>query len=59
MAAMQCSGDPFRLLKYDICGAIKDLRSTKPLLVERHNVTPGMFLVRKQSVSDAGVHACR
>ena len=45
---MQSSGDVYRLLKYDTCQALKGLRATKPLLIERHNVTPGMFLVSNQ-----------
>lgn len=41
----QCSGDTFRLVKYDLCRALRDLNQTTPLLVRRHNVTPGMFLM--------------
>ncbi|XP_069764519.1 uncharacterized protein [Narcine bancroftii] len=37
--------DPFRMLKYDMSTANNDTGQSSALLVERHNVTPGMFLM--------------
>ncbi|XP_055508752.1 uncharacterized protein LOC129707640 [Leucoraja erinacea] len=37
--------DPFRILRYDISTASTYTGQTTALLVERHNVTPGMFLM--------------
>ena len=43
---MQCSGDDFRLLKYDITGSTHGLGPGRDsLLVHRHNAAPGMFMV--------------
>ncbi|CAL1534535.1 unnamed protein product [Lymnaea stagnalis] len=42
---LQCRGDPFRLLKYDINTATEGSDHTQPLLLTRHNVVPGMFLI--------------
>lgn len=47
----QCEHDPFRLIKYNIAVAKENMRSSgdpeqdKPLLVKRHNASPGMFLM--------------
>ncbi|XP_048213987.1 uncharacterized protein C3orf20-like isoform X2 [Perognathus longimembris pacificus] len=37
--------DPFRLLKYNIMSATRFTGSDCPLLVQRHNITPGIFLM--------------
>ncbi|XP_069141921.1 uncharacterized protein [Argopecten irradians] len=42
---VQCRGDLFRLLQYDITTAAEGSDHTQPLLLTRHNVVPGMFLV--------------
>ncbi|XP_005107667.1 uncharacterized protein LOC101861687 isoform X2 [Aplysia californica] len=42
---MQCRSDMFRILKYDINTAMEGSDHTQPLLLTRHNVVPGMFLI--------------
>ncbi|XP_021368106.1 uncharacterized protein LOC110459911 isoform X3 [Mizuhopecten yessoensis] len=42
---VQCRGDMFRLLQYDITTAAEGSDHTQPLLLTRHNVVPGMFLM--------------
>lgn len=42
---LQCAGDSYRLVKYDVSRSCRDLSLTAPLLVQRHNATPGMFLM--------------
>ncbi|XP_033746342.1 uncharacterized protein LOC117331622 isoform X7 [Pecten maximus] len=42
---VQCRGDLFRLLQYDITTAAEGSDHTQPLLLTRHNVVPGMFLM--------------
>ena len=37
--------DPFRLMLYDVASAADYSDHTQPLLLRRHNVVPGMFLV--------------
>ncbi|XP_049740067.1 uncharacterized protein C3orf20 homolog [Elephas maximus indicus] len=44
MPCIQSRLDPFRLLKYNIVSASKFTGSNCPLLVQRHNVIPGIFL---------------
>ena len=43
---VRTSGDPFRVFWYDVMSAADFSDHTLPLLVRRHNVVPGMFLVR-------------
>ncbi|XP_032202624.1 uncharacterized protein C3orf20 homolog [Mustela erminea] len=45
MPCLQCFSYPFRLLKYDITSACKFTGGSCPLLVQRHNVIPGIFLM--------------
>ncbi|XP_069846458.1 uncharacterized protein C3orf20-like [Dipodomys merriami] len=45
MPCIQSHLDPFRLLKYNILSASKVTGSDRPLLVQRHNITPGIFLM--------------
>ncbi|XP_012875319.1 PREDICTED: uncharacterized protein C3orf20-like [Dipodomys ordii] len=45
MPCIQSHLDPFRLLKYNILSASKFTGSDCPLLVQRHNITPGIFLM--------------
>ena len=42
---VQSRSDMFRLFKYDINTAAEMSNHTQPLLLTRHNVVPGMFLV--------------
>lgn len=42
---LQSRTDMFRILKYDINSATEDCTHSQPLLLTRHNVVPGMFLV--------------
>ncbi|XP_043569118.1 uncharacterized protein LOC122561441 [Chiloscyllium plagiosum] len=42
---VECQSDSFRLLKYSIGTAHKYTGQSPVLLVKRHNVTPGMFLM--------------
>lgn len=42
---LQSRGDMFRIFKYDIGTAAEDCNHTQPLLLTRHNVVPGMFLI--------------
>nr|XP_014335721.1 PREDICTED: uncharacterized protein C3orf20-like [Bos mutus] len=44
MPCVQCHSDAFRLMKYNIITASKFTSSKSPLLVQRHNVIPGIFL---------------
>ncbi|XP_028346251.1 uncharacterized protein C3orf20 homolog [Physeter macrocephalus] len=44
MPCIQCCLDSFRLIKYNIISASKFTGSKSPLLVQRHNVIPGIFL---------------
>ncbi|XP_048257382.1 uncharacterized protein LOC124136360 isoform X1 [Haliotis rufescens] len=41
----QCRGDTYRIFKYDINTAADMSDHTQPLLLTRHNVVPGMFLI--------------
>ncbi|XP_006154949.2 uncharacterized protein C3orf20 homolog [Tupaia chinensis] len=45
MPCIQSRLDTFRLLKYNIVSASKFTGSNCPLLVQRHNVIPGIFLM--------------
>ncbi|KAK7824912.1 hypothetical protein U0070_014118 [Myodes glareolus] len=45
MPCIQSHLDSFRLLKYDVTSASKFMKPGCPLLVRRHNLTPGIFLV--------------
>ncbi|XP_036314598.2 uncharacterized protein C3orf20 homolog isoform X1 [Pipistrellus kuhlii] len=45
MPCIQSRLDSFRLLKYNIISASKFTGSNYPLLVQRHNVIPGIFLM--------------
>ncbi|XP_023605712.1 uncharacterized protein C3orf20-like [Myotis lucifugus] len=45
MPCTQSRLDSFRFLKYNIISASKFTGSNYPLLVQRHNVTPGIFLM--------------
>ncbi|XP_058597713.1 uncharacterized protein C3orf20 homolog isoform X1 [Neofelis nebulosa] len=45
MPCIQSCSDPFRLLKYNITSASKFTGNSCPLLVQRHNVIPGIFLM--------------
>ncbi|XP_047595773.1 uncharacterized protein C3orf20 homolog isoform X2 [Lutra lutra] len=45
MPCLQSCSDPFRLLKYNITSACKFTGGSCPLLVQRHNVIPGIFLM--------------
>ena len=47
VVVVQSTGDVFRVVKYDLSHALVGTRRTVPLLVERHSVGPGMFLVRE------------
>ncbi|KAL8576950.1 hypothetical protein ACOMHN_024226 [Nucella lapillus] len=42
---LQSRNDPFRIFKYDINTAAEESDHTQPLLLTRHNVVPGMFLI--------------
>ncbi|XP_076447540.1 uncharacterized protein LOC143284598 isoform X2 [Babylonia areolata] len=42
---LQSRNDPFRIFRYDINMAAEDSDHTQPLLLTRHNVVPGMFLI--------------
>ncbi|XP_059152679.1 uncharacterized protein LOC131938590 isoform X2 [Physella acuta] len=42
---LQCRTDTFRLLRYDINTAMEGSNHTQPMLLTRHNVVPGMFLI--------------
>ncbi|XP_055882400.1 uncharacterized protein LOC106072114 isoform X4 [Biomphalaria glabrata] len=42
---LQCRADSFRILKYDINTAMEGSDHAQPLLLSRHNVVPGMFLI--------------
>ncbi|CAO2581448.1 Uncharacterized protein C3orf20 homolog [Lemmus lemmus] len=44
MPCIQSHLDSFRLLKYDVTSASKFMEPGCPLLVRRHNLTPGIFL---------------
>ncbi|XP_040610956.1 uncharacterized protein C3orf20 homolog isoform X2 [Mesocricetus auratus] len=44
MPCIQSQLDSFRLLKYDVTSASKFTEADCPLLVRRHNLTPGIFL---------------
>ncbi|XP_059742827.1 uncharacterized protein [Bos taurus] len=44
MPCVQCHSDAFRLMKYNVITASKFTSSKSPLLVQRHNVIPGIFL---------------
>ncbi|KAM4881792.1 uncharacterized protein C3orf20-like isoform 2-T2 [Thomomys bottae] len=48
MPCVQSHLDPFRLLKYNIVSASKFTGSDCPLLVQRHNIIPGIFLMYVQ-----------
>ncbi|CAI8027827.1 hypothetical protein GBAR_LOCUS15844 [Geodia barretti] len=41
----QSMGDQFRVPKYDLSHSLSGTNRTTPLLVERHGVWPGMFLM--------------
>ncbi|KAI4546666.1 hypothetical protein MG293_003221 [Ovis ammon polii] len=45
MPCIQCRSDAFRLMKYNVITASKFTSSKSPLLVQRHNVIPGIFLM--------------
>nr|XP_055192324.1 uncharacterized protein C3orf20 homolog [Nyctereutes procyonoides] len=45
MPCIQSCSDPFRMLKYNITSACKFTGGSCPLLVQRHNVIPGIFLM--------------
>ena len=42
---LQCSQDEMRIFLYDTATAANDTDHIQPLLLRRHNVVPGMFLV--------------
>ena len=42
---VQSRNDPFRIVHYDVTTAAEYTMHTQPLLMKRHNVVPGMFLV--------------
>ena len=42
---LQSRSDAFRILKYDIATAAENSNYTQPMLLRRHNVASGMFLV--------------
>ena len=42
---MQSRNDPFRVFWYDVATAAEFSDHGQPLLLRRHNVVPGMFLV--------------
>ncbi|KAK7484126.1 hypothetical protein BaRGS_00024615 [Batillaria attramentaria] len=46
---LQSRGDMFRIFKYDINTAADNCTHTQPLLLTRHNVVPGMFLIYADS----------
>ncbi|XP_036106870.1 uncharacterized protein C3orf20 homolog isoform X2 [Molossus molossus] len=52
MPCPQSHLDSFRFLKYNIISASKFTSSNCPLLVQRHNVIPGIFLVHLDTVWD-------
>jgi hypothetical protein len=41
----QSANDLFRILKYDLKHSCDDLNTLQPLLVNRHHVFPGMFMM--------------
>lgn len=41
----QSRSDPYRIVLYDMAIAAEHTGTTVPLLLRRHNITPGMFLV--------------
>ncbi|XP_067023611.1 uncharacterized protein [Acropora muricata] len=45
LPCVQAQNDPFRLVRYDISTASRDLTHSQPLLLRRHNAVPGMFLM--------------
>ncbi|XP_066561097.1 uncharacterized protein C3orf20-like [Amia ocellicauda] len=45
MPCAQCRQDTFRLVKYDVSTAGTHASRRTPLLLQRHNVAPGMFLM--------------
>lgn len=45
----QSAKDTFRLLYYDVLTASEFSDHAQPMLIRRHNVVPGMFLVRVES----------
>ena len=45
---MQSRNDPFRIMHYDVATAAEYTTHTQPLIMKRHNVVPGMFLVSIQ-----------
>ena len=45
---LQSRSDAFRILKYDIASAAEDSNHNQPLLLRRHNVIAGMFLVSEK-----------
>ncbi|XP_067915722.1 uncharacterized protein C3orf20-like [Heterodontus francisci] len=44
---VECQSDSFRMVNYDISTANEYTGQSPALLVERHNVTPGMFLGKR------------
>ena len=42
---LQARGDPYRVFFYDTAAASDFTDHATPLLLRRHNVVPGMFLV--------------
>ena len=55
IVVVQSTGDLFRVVKYDLSHALVGTRRTVPLLVERHSVGPGMFLVREGGREGSGM----
>ncbi|XP_067861512.1 uncharacterized protein C3orf20-like [Heptranchias perlo] len=45
LPCVECRYDSFRVIKYDISTANDSTGQSSALLVDRHNVTPGMFLM--------------
>ncbi len=41
----QSRNDPYRLLVYDVVSAVHLSGHKQPLLLQRHNAVPGMFMV--------------
>lgn len=49
---IQSRNDSFRIFLYDVATAGENSGNLKPLLMRRHNVDAGMFLVRHEQLYD-------
>ena len=52
---LQSRSDSFRLFRYDVATAPDSSNHNDPLLLRRHNVVPGMFLV---GIHKSMLHIC-